>query len=295
MIRGTCPVCGRFFRVDDRYAGATGRCKVCGATVKVPGEPYEGLDALPPLRDQEVPEPRPSPPEQPAAPAPAEPERPAADQARVPGPGAPAGPPPQGAPSEQEAPSRAAGSPEEPRSFDDSTHDARARYEPPHGPTTLEGSWLKDEEAAAGSARREPQSPEPSRADQALATSKIVTTVEPEGPARRPAVLVVACVLLGLLGACFFVHFVTAELFGAAAAAIGAVLAGMGILRLWAGYWDGMVPALLFCLCVAGGALAMPEARFGPGAMAFVAGAGVVLFFLGLTVLLPSSREYLSS
>ena len=30
MIRGFCSVCGRAFKVDDRFAGMTGRCKSCG-------------------------------------------------------------------------------------------------------------------------------------------------------------------------------------------------------------------------------------------------------------------------
>ena len=51
MIRGNCPVCGRIFKVDDRYAGMTGRCKACGATIHVPGEPVDSLNGLPPASE----------------------------------------------------------------------------------------------------------------------------------------------------------------------------------------------------------------------------------------------------
>jgi len=283
MIRGNCPVCGRVFKVDDRFAGMAGRCKVCGATVRVPGEPVEGLDGLPSLPDLDTQEPEsaaPSPPQTGAPPPSPSPEpQPGPSPATRPKAAAePGAPPPE--------PRPAPPAPEPLRA-----HDARSRFEPDHGPTAVEGSWLKDQPAP-------PSAPEPEReggprAADVLPSSRIVTDLDTGPPVRRPVVVVVACIVVGLLGACFFIHFVSAGTYGAAAAGIGVVLAGMGILRLWAGYWDGMVPAALFCACVAGGAFLPSQPEFAQPA--FLAGAGLAFLLLLLTVVLRSGREFFSA
>jgi len=121
MIRGSCPACGRTYKVDDRYAGMTGRCKACGATITVPGTPDEGLDGLPSLEDATEQPPQ-APPEAQVAPEP----QPAKEQ-----------PPTQ----HQTA--------EEPR-----------RFEPSHGPTPISGSWLKSEQGTAEAPRAETRPPE---------------------------------------------------------------------------------------------------------------------------------------
>ena len=177
-------------------------------------------------------------------------------------------------------------------------HDARSRYEPAEGPTALAGSWLKHEAQAAAP---EAEEDDPSRAAlqdgspraiDVLKSSRIVTEVESSAPSSgRPALVTVACVVLGLLGVAFFLHLVTAGPLGAATAAIGIVLGILGIVRLWTGHWDGMVPGVLFCLGVAGGAWfpsKLPEAR-----LALLAGAGVALVLLTLILLLPSGRRHL--
>lgn len=48
-IHFTCPHCGAQTQVDDRFAGQTGPCRTCGATVTVPGTPT-GPFAPPPPR-----------------------------------------------------------------------------------------------------------------------------------------------------------------------------------------------------------------------------------------------------
>ena len=237
MIHGVCPKCGRLFKVDDRYAGLTGRCRKCGATVQVPGQPDEGLAGLPPLEESTQPS-EPAAPSEPAPPpAPPPPEPPAAE----------AEPPP-------EPPAREIGSLE--------PHDSRSRYEPPQGPTALAGSWLKDEaaqapppEAEEDDSGRAPLRDGSPRAIDVLKSSRIVTEVESPAPSSgRPVLVTVACVVLGLLGAAFLLHFVTAGPLGAATAAIGVLLCILGIVRLWTGHSDGMVPGVLFCLGVGGGA-----------------------------------------
>jgi hypothetical protein len=286
MIRGTCPVCGRIFKVDDRYAGMTGRCKACGATIRVPGEPDDGLNGLSSVAGSEpaeAPLTAPTPPEgeTPLPPPPVEPAEPvqAPPQPPPPAPHEPVTPPPE--PERPQAAQKPLG-----------PHDARSRYEPNHGPTALDGSWLRDEPGGntPGAGARGNSGPP---ADEVLSSSRIVTELEPTPTVRRPAILVVACVVLGLLAAGFFIHFVTAGPTGAAAAGIGVVLAGMGILRLWTAYWDGMAPAVLFCLCVGGGAFLRsqtPVLR-----TIFLAGAACALLLLILAALLRSSREYFNA
>ncbi|GAF68377.1 unnamed protein product, partial [marine sediment metagenome] len=138
----------------------------------------------------------------------------------------------------------------------------------------------------------EPQGAPTRRADEVLPSSRIVTEIGPAPAVRRPAMVIVTCVMLGLLAACFFLHFVGAGVYGAAAAAIGVILAAMAILRIWAGYWDGMIPAILFCLCVAGGAF-LPS-QFPAARAAFLAGAGLAFVLLSLTWLLRSGRDFFS-
>ncbi|HWB08087.1 MAG TPA: DUF1559 domain-containing protein [Pirellulales bacterium] len=48
MIAFTCPQCGSQTNVDDRYAGQTGPCRNCGATVTIPGAPAQPFTAAPP-------------------------------------------------------------------------------------------------------------------------------------------------------------------------------------------------------------------------------------------------------
>ncbi|HXT60369.1 MAG TPA: DUF1559 domain-containing protein [Pirellulales bacterium] len=48
-ISFTCPQCGLQTEVDDRFAGQTGPCRQCGATVTVPGGPSQPF-AAPPAR-----------------------------------------------------------------------------------------------------------------------------------------------------------------------------------------------------------------------------------------------------
>jgi hypothetical protein len=40
MIEFTCPHCGSHTSVDDRFAGQSGPCRSCGATVTIPGTPF---------------------------------------------------------------------------------------------------------------------------------------------------------------------------------------------------------------------------------------------------------------
>jgi prepilin-type processing-associated H-X9-DG protein len=49
-IQFTCPQCGCQTQVDDRFAGQTGPCRTCGATVTVPGTPTGPFAPPPPSR-----------------------------------------------------------------------------------------------------------------------------------------------------------------------------------------------------------------------------------------------------
>ncbi|MFP4058614.1 MAG: hypothetical protein ACLF0G_17240 [Candidatus Brocadiia bacterium] len=295
MIRGTCPVCGRVYKVEDRFGGMTGKCKACGAAVTVPGGAAQPPDGEAP---PEEPQPPPGAPR--GGPRVATQDVDAGQRpAPAPQPEAPAQPPQEPAPPSRPAPQR----PAPPAEDLDSTHDARSRYEPDHGPTPMEGPWLKDR--AEAKARPAPPPPEeepqaPRDADEALGTSKMVTTIDAEDLGRRPTVVTVACVALAVLAVCFFLYFVKGGAVGAAVAALGAVLGGLGLLRLWTGYWDGLVPALLFCMCVVGtvtflsfaGATEGEGAGLGLPAIAFLAGGVLAALLLVLAVLLPASREY---
>jgi len=255
MIQGECTACGRIYKVDDRYAGMTGRCKACGAPIRVPGEPDGGLDGLPAVEEPEQtpPAPTPSPPPEPQG------HPPPADKSLTPEPLRP--------------------------------HDARSRYEPSHGPTALEGSWLKDQPAAAPRPAREPE--EGPRAGDVLPSSRLVTDVAAGAAVRRPILVTLSCILIGLLAVGFFIHFVSAQTIGAVAAAIGALLGGMAVLRLWTGYWDGALTGTLFCLCVVGGSFlpsSLPVAN-----VVLLIGALLALVLVLLSVLRPTSRDYFSS
>ncbi|MBN2025018.1 MAG: DUF4190 domain-containing protein [Pirellulales bacterium] len=48
-----CPHCGRFTRVDARFAGQTGPCRECGQTITIPrsANPFLAQAAPPPLGD----------------------------------------------------------------------------------------------------------------------------------------------------------------------------------------------------------------------------------------------------
>jgi len=284
MIRGECQVCGRAFKVDDRYAGMTGRCKNCGGAIHIPGQPDDGLDGLPTITAA---------PTETRKPAPLQPQPPA--------------PAPQPA-SEEHAPKapRRDEHDEEPQPSQQAPddlrpHDARARYEPSEGPTAFSGPWVKEEPRPeprpepAPQPQAEPARERSPRADDILVSSKLVTDVGPPPAARRPVVVVIGCIVLCLVGAAFFLRFVAELGWGTAAAGIGVVLALMSVLRLWTGYWDGVVSALLFCVCVLGSAFvkAAPEiAR--TTRLAFLGAGGLALFLILLMLLLPSSRRFFS-
>ena len=272
MIRGSCPVCGRIFKVDDRHAGMTGKCKSCGADVMIPGEPDEGLDGLPPLPAQE-----------PAQPVPQG--------------------PPTGAPEPPPEPEPAPEGPAiSPRGFEPE-HDARSHFEPDHGPTALGGHFLAHEpdEAQAEDAAPEP----PSSADEALASRRIITSLDTVDAVTRPLVIKLACVVLGLLGLAFGGRFVWAAVQGAGAvgagvAVVGIALAGIGLFRIWTGHWDGLIPAALFCILVLGGALLLASAGAGGGqgllrdpfVIGLLAADGLAVLLLILTLALGQCREH---
>ncbi|MBM4039446.1 MAG: hypothetical protein FJ290_13120 [Planctomycetes bacterium] len=275
MIEGQCPVCRRVFKVDDRYAGMTGHCKACGAAIRVPGEPDEGLDGLP---------------EPPGAAAEQVPPPPTAVAAHVAS--------PQPAPALSPSPAPEAPPParqEHPADELARAHDARDRYEPSEGPTTLKGSWLKEPEAAAApAAPAEPAAPAPQPA-RALLSERFITPPPPEPSAaqHRPKLVSVACAALLLLGVGFALHFGTAGRWGLAAAGLGLALAGLAIVRLWTARWDGLLAGLLLCLCVAGSARVDPQAV--RANYIFLAAAAVVLLLLLLTLARRSGRDYFTS
>jgi len=324
MIKGTCPACGRVFKVEDRYAGQTGRCKSCGAVVTVPGEPDEGLDGLAgaPKSAETAPStpaaaPQAGPPEaaatpQPAAATPATPGKEGQRGAREGEGEAPAKPSrsPEsgsaGASPSLVGPAASSAEPERaraPRVLEDPslTHDARSRYEPSHGPTAMESAWLKEEPGGgAGGLRAEGSG---LRADDVLATKQIVTTVESAPEGRRPVIVTAACVVVALVALGFCARFITAWPVGMVPAAIGLLLAALGIGRLWTGHGDGLIPAALFCLCDIGIVLLIVFSRttdgqrvgFTPVALVLLGGGALALLFVVAASLANSSRAYFDS
>jgi len=277
MIRGNCPICGRVFNVDDRYAGLTGKCKSCGADVQIPGEPETGLNGLPPMPGKQATAP---PPQGPPTGAPELPPEPAAPEA----------PPPQ-APA---APHR------------EPAGDARSHFEPDHGPTALGGHFLAGESATDEHEATPPPSASRS-ADEALVSRRILTPVDSADAAFRPKVIQAACVVLALLGLTFSGRFAWAAIQGAGVvgggmAVVGLAFAALGVIRVWTGHWDGLIPAFLCCLLVLGGAFLLASAAAGeaggmvltPSAIALLAGDGLAILLLALAVAMPLSREYLS-
>ncbi|HUT37459.1 MAG TPA: hypothetical protein VNE39_28520 [Planctomycetota bacterium] len=284
MIQGECPVCHRVFKVDDRYAGMTGHCKACGASIRVPGRLDEGLDGLP-MSPGLGPEPpaaaAPNPDTSPAAPPP---------KAEAPTPQAPAAPQPA---------VRAEPAAQHPHPADESgrPRDARARFEPSEGPTALKGSWLRREEQGAPPGpvpgpEAEPPAPAPARA---VLADRLITApeAEPAPTQHRPGLVRVSCVLLGLLAVCFALHLATAGTWGQVAAGLGVALAGLAIVRLWMAAWDGLLAGLLLCLCVASSALLPSEVPV--ASRVLLAGSGVVLLLLFLTLFRSSGRDYFTN
>ncbi len=282
MIEGKCPVCRRVFKVEDRYAGMTGRCKTCGAEIHVPGQLDEGLDGLrpPPSPAPQAPSPSPTPSEHPQDTA--------------------------GGHYATQPPSAVSGEKSHPADDLARPHDARARYEPPHGPTTLEGSWLKDEgprqphQAEPPPAAPEPLAPTPAPAPapqkptEALAGKLITPPVpEPSPTQHRPVLVTIACPVLAALAVAFAVHFASAGAAGIVAACLGLLLAAVAVARLWTAQRDGLLAALLFCLCVAGSAF-IPSRT--PLASHILLGASALALALLLAgILRRSGRDYFTT
>ena len=302
MIRSTCPLCGRTYSVEDRFAGKTGRCKVCGGEVRVPGQPVEEPGEL--FFDPDE-----GPPEEPAGPEPATGQDQAADRSEeaveaVAGaesssaePAAeavePEGPPAPEPSPEPEGEDAQAGSEE---------HHTSIHFEPAHGPTTVEGPWLT--RRPGEKARPEPE-PKPPAAEEVLGTSRLVTAVD-AGPrqAARPVLLTLACIAVGLLGLAFagvVVGRAGASVQAVAVAAIAVALGVLGAARLWSGHADGLIPGVLLCVCIlvamglavasAGGKDSLADA-FTPPVIAFLSASVAVLALILVAGLLPSARRY---
>jgi len=277
MIQGECPVCRRVFKVADRFAGMTGHCKACGATIRVPGELDEGLDVLP------APPGAAAPSEQaPPATAPAPPEGP---------PPEPAPEPPPPSPSEPAA----AGEPERPLGEVEPHRDARDRFEPAEGPTPLKGSWLKGEEPQpepAAPHEPEPPAPQPARA---VLSERFITPPAPEPGVgeHRPRLVVIACAAVCLLAIGFALHFCTAGRWGAVAAGIALALAGLAVVEMWMARWEGLLAGLFLCLCVAGAARVDPQAALANRVL--LGAAALVLLLLLVAVLRRAVRDYFTT
>ena len=313
MILGQCPVCRRIFKVDDRYAGMVGRCKACGSTLYVPGQPDEGLDGLPPLATPPQPyaAPQGQPGSQPIQAIPAPPVAwPAAaqwPQAATPPaqPTAPQEPPPAPATQAIQGGTHPADELSRP-------HDVRRRYAPAHGPTAMPGPWLKeDRERLAGAQEPPPHeagpeaehddgpepegfgAPEPLPGG--LLADRYFTPSEPErvSSERRPLLVKLLCVAFVAVGIAFLLQFFTAGTWGKVAGGLGLLLACLATVRLWMASWDGLLAGGLFALCVAGGALIPCEiSRL---ATMLLAASGLVLLLVVVIVVRSSGREYFSS
>jgi hypothetical protein len=271
MIRGTCRFCGRVYRVDDRFAGRTGKCKTCGAEVTVPGEPVHIEDGLPPEESPPV-----------AAPE-APPPRAARPRTRlvVQSVDASASAPEE---AQDEAPPTAG----EPQTW--SSHDARSRFEPEEGPTTLDGTWLDEEDKGEADEADAPRV--------SLATDYLVTDVTVDEDIGRPRAIVVASLTLMALAVSFCVYIVRSGPLGGVIGGIVVLLAGLGVILLWMERWDGLIPGLLSCLGVLTIVVlsAMPRpgqpTEISVAQASFLVGALVVMTLLSLCAFRESCRDY---
>ncbi len=305
MIRGTCPACGRTYTLDDEFAGRTGRCQACGAVVTVPAQP--NAESAKPADETGIEL-------SPAGPPPAEAAGPTATDDAPAEQGAtlqslldewPGAAPPQAESAEAAPPAEAgdeaprpAAAIQEPAEEAEPVrpleHFGRLSYEPEHGPTAIEGSWLKEE-------GEEPVPEAPPSAQQVLSGKLVALADEAPDEIRRPPLLTIACTALALLGLGFAGLFaVRGGTLGIAVGALGFVLAALGFVRLWTGHMDGLVPAVLHCLCVAGTVLFVAFAgedaaspTLGWPAIALLAGAGVALILVVLASATTSGYLYL--
>lgn len=288
MIRGTCPACGRTYTLDDDFAGRTGRCQACGAVVTVPAQP--NAESAKPADD--------APAEQGPTlqsllddwPGAAPPQAESA-QATPPAEAAP----PAEAGDEAHGPTAAIQEPaEEAEPVRPLEHFGRLSYEPEHGPTAIEGSWLKEE-------GEEPVPEAPPGAQQVLSGKLVAPADEAPDEIRRPPLLAIACWALALLGLGFSGLFaVRGGTLGIAVGALGFVLAALGFVRLWTGHMDGVVPAVLHCLCVAGTVLFVAfvgqdavSPTLGWPAIALLTGAAIALILIVLASATTNGYLYL--
>ena len=181
--------------------------------------------------------------------------------------------------------------------------DAASAQQGAPDPTAARGSWLAGEITSARP-RDEAEDEIPQSApsgDEVLATSKLIagsSQAATASPLARPVALAVACIVLGLLGLGFAGIFARGGAAGMAVAGIAVVLAALGVVRLWAGYRDGLIPAVLFCLSVPATvlfiALVEPTAGFTIPAIALLAGSGVALILTVLAAVLPNGSLFLN-
>ncbi len=298
MIRGTCPQCGRTFTADDSHAGRTGRCRVCGAQVILPGRPdqedHGPAGASPNTAKEEH-----SPPQShstgerrsaslqayldqaeespPAAPAPEAAENPIAADVKPP-------PHPKDqpqAPAAEKTTAAPAGDPDHA-----TEHFGRLSYEPDQGPTALAGPWLRDESG-------EQEQGEVPKAQDVL--SGKLATPEPDQPGEItcPILVVLACIGLVVLSLSFLGIFaLRGGVFGAGVGGLGLLLGLLATARLGSGHMDGLVPAVLHSVCIAGAVLWLvlaPSAAGGSLAIGVPAGGLLVGAALSLALTIAAA------
>jgi len=172
-----------------------------------------------------------------------------------------------------------------------SSHDARARFEPEEGSTTLVGAWTKEDEVDGED--------EDGLRGPSLVTTHIVTEVDATVEVGRPAVLVIACLGLVALALSFGVHmFTSAAAIGGLLGGIILALAGLSLVRLWLGHWDGLIPGFLGCLAVLALVVMASLPRQGQAStltmasLAFLLGALATVGLLFLCAFRESCHEY---
>jgi hypothetical protein len=165
-------------------------------------------------------------------------------------------------------------------------HFGRLSYEPDQGPTALAGPWLRDEAGDQG------QGEVPKAQD--VLSGKLATP-EPDQPGEItcPILVVLACIGLVVLSLSFLGIFaLRGGMFGAGVGGLALLLGLLAAARLGSGHMDGLVPALLHSVCIAGAVLWLvlaPSAAGGSPAIGVPAGGLLVGAALSLALTIAAA------
>ncbi|HPD16289.1 MAG TPA: hypothetical protein PLE19_15155 [Planctomycetota bacterium] len=121
---------------------------------------------------------------------------------------------------------------------------------------------------------------------------RLITKPEPEpSPTQhRPFLVVIQCLALAAVAAGLAAHLVSAGVWGKIAAGLALLLGVLGIGRIWAARWDGLLAGALLCVC-SGGAAQLPSQEPVASVILLALACGALVFVV-VGLVRRSSREY---